>query len=96
MSISQIITIINIVMAVVVISALLKTMKNYRVTLHTSIFIFLTFASMVAFCLAQVYLLTEQIQTDWRVRIFSWFWVAKSLYYAWYIRFSALKKDNKK
>jgi ABC-type arginine transport system permease subunit len=84
---------LNVVMALISIGCLLKTSDRYNLSHRWEIYIFLTVASMLYLICTCIYNLTLPVR-EWRLSILSSLWCAKTLYFAYTVRFSSIKKDR--
>lgn len=81
---------LNIFGGMITLIALMETNRRYIVAPRMLFYIFLCVVSMFFLIFTQVNALTWE--GDWRLKLGSLFWWAHTLYFAWAIRFSSLKK----
>lgn len=84
-------TILNLAGGATTIYALIKTGTRYYVGPRMGFYMFLTIASMVALCFAQVYTWGDPAG-KWTLKLAGTYWWVKTLYFSWAIRFSSIKK----
>lgn len=92
MTLSQILTISNIVGGATAAYCLLLTLQHYMIGKKMAYYVFLLFATMSMLVFSQFYMLAFSIETNWRLKLIGLFLWSKAIYFAWAIRFSSLKK----
>lgn len=86
-----VLTWINLIGGIVALWCLFQLFIRYVITLRIHFFVFLTMVSMMLLIFTQVYTLTFPAG-NWRLKFVGIFWIGKTLYFAWMIRFALIKK----
>lgn len=82
---------INIAGGLFAIGMLLHVAINYIIAPRMSMYLFLTIVAMAYLVVSQTYTLTEP-QGLTKLKIASIFWWGKTVYFAWALRFTSIKK----
>lgn len=92
----RILTIINIMSGTAAMYCLLLTMHNYVIGKWMKNYIFLLFATMALLVLSQFLMIVSDYEPYWQAKLIGLFLSYESIYFAWAIRFTSLKKDRSK
>jgi hypothetical protein len=92
MTLSKILTIINIMGGTAAFCCLFLTMRNYILGRYMKNYIFLLFASMAMLVLGQFFTIVYEIETNWKLKLIGIYLWYKAIYFAWAIRFTSIKK----
>lgn len=92
MTLSKILTIINIMGGMAAAYCLLLTIHHYLIGLRMAFYCFLLFATMCLLVFSQFYTIAAEVESNWKLKLIGVFLWAKTLYFTWAIRFSSLKK----
>lgn len=92
MTLSTTLTLVNICGGSTAAYCLLLTMHHYQIGRFMAVYVFILFATMAMLVFNQFYIIIFDIESTWLLKLLALFLWCKSLYFAWAIRFSSLKK----
>lgn len=72
--------------------ALLLTIHKYIIVRKMSNYMLALFFTMTLLILSQFYMIMNDVETNWKLKLIGTYMWAKAIYFAWAIRFSSIKK----